>query len=1093
MRITVFLLLAFALQTSAKTFSQNVTLNMRNAPLIKVLDEVEKQTGYSFIYEKSQLAKAGAISIDVKNCELQSLLEKVLKNQPLNFNIREKFIVLSPKPNNVILSQPTYDFAYTTVKGKVVDENDKPIVRASVVVKSGNAGTFTDKEGNFQVAVLKIPSTLMVSCIGFIAKEVQVNDVDFVTIKLHPRTQALNEAVVSTGMFTRRKETFTGASTTVTGEDLKRVGNKNLLESLKSLDPSFVIVANNKLGSDPNSMPNIEIRGKSSIAELSGYSTNANLPLFILDGFEAPLSIIVDLDMERVASVTILKDAASTALYGAKAANGVVVVETTRPKEGKLRLSVSQDIRVENPDLTVYNLMNAEEKLQFEKLSGRYTSNSSFGQLQLDQVYNKRLTDVTSGVNTYWLNEPVKTAITSATSLNISGGDQSVTYGIGVNYRSQPGVMKGSNRNTYGGKLALGYRKGKLNISNNFTYNSTSGNQSPYGSFSDYASANPYYKKNYTNQWLDNTVMYDDFGIPTFINVTNPLYNAVLPYKNASTNASIANNLSVIYDITSGLRFNGGLQYATGTSDGDIFISPDNTKYINTPVTQKGSYTSSRSKSSSYTVNGMLSYGKIFARKHSLTANIRGEVSSNYSTSNSFTAIGFPSGSNPVLTFASSYDLSQPSGSTATYRTVNALSSLNYVYDGRYFIDATYRTDGSTVFGKKNRFSGFWAVGIGWNVNREKFLSNVKWLNRLKLFSNLGITGNQNFGSALSTSVYKYYGYSNQFGLGSTINQLANPGLQPQSTAQWSSGLDFVLFNNRLSGYLQAYTKKTNNLLVSTSRPPSTGVSNYQQNLGGMNGIGFEWRVAYEIISDRKNRKSWTLSIMGSNVRNKYFGFNHSLDGLNSKYANTLTRFKDGYSPDAIWTVKSLGIDPATGHEVFEKADGTHTFEYNQGYLGVMGNTNPFAEGVISNTAVYKNLSLSIIMRYRIKADVFNSALFNKVENISYQATASNQDKRSLYDRWQKPGDVVQFKAISLTDVTQMSSRFIQEENTLTCESINVNYTFRQKPWMKKLGMSSLVFSAYGNDIFRISTIKFERGTDYPFARAISFSLRASF
>ncbi len=300
------------------------------------------------------------------------------------------------------------------------------------------------------------------------------------------------EDVIVTGMYTRKVESFTGAATVYSAAQLKTIGNQNVIQSLKTLDPAFIIVDNNALGSNPNALPNIEIRGKTGIMGIrDGNGQDPNQPLFILDGFETDMRTVLDLDMNRVANVTILKDAASTALYGSRASNGVVVIETKRPREGKLNLAFNYDNTIQMPDVHDYNLMDATEKLEFERLSGKYIKFPNVVdpsvQVDLDKEYNEKLNNVLKGVNSYWLNEPLQVGCQNNFSLYIDGGDKNVTYGIGAKCGKVNGVMKGSGRNIGNANIDLGYRKGKFNVASKLFLSSYNASESPYGKFSDFS------------------------------------------------------------------------------------------------------------------------------------------------------------------------------------------------------------------------------------------------------------------------------------------------------------------------------------------------------------------------------------------------------------------------------------------------------------------------------------------------------------------------------------------------------------------------------------------------------------------------------
>ncbi|MCO4294565.1 SusC/RagA family TonB-linked outer membrane protein [Solitalea sp. MAHUQ-68] len=1098
--LTLLLFICNSLPSFAFQPKAQVTLKANNISIGRVLAEIKKQTGLIAFYSNKVLNDQEKVSVDFRHTDVEEVMKSVLKGKSLQFEVNDKFILiktLNETNSSLNASELSQGKLNQDITGKVIDEKGAPLPGVNVVVMGTNLATQTDGDGQFSLQNVKENAILTFSFLGY--RSLQLPAKAKMKVKLEPTELNLKE-VVYTGMgINRDAKTFTGATATFTGDQLKTIGNINLIQSLKSLDPAFIVVENNLKGSDPNSTPIIEIRGKTGAAGLSlndQFGSDPNQPLFILDGFETTLQRIIDLDMNRIQSVVILKDAASTALYGSKASNGVVVVETVKPKEGKLRFSYTSDFRVEAPDLTVYNLMNSTEKLQFEKLAGRYTANTSEDQIGLDQSYSAHLTAVQQGVNTYWLNEPVQIGYTKNNSVSVSGGDQNLQYGVGFNYKLQDGVMKGSDRNGWGGNMNLVYRKSKLSIANNFSVNGTSNANSPYGSFSTWAQQNPYYKKDPDAKWLEQTsapALNSTFILP--LNVPNPLYNALLGSFNNGKSLDLTNSTNVKIELLPELRLDGGFQIAKSEGSTTVFTSPDNTMYENTDFTLKGKYINGKSEGFSYTGNALLTFGKVLG-KHSITANARTELSHRFNSSLGNTYVGFPTGSNGNPRFAFGYDDNgKPSASQSVYRTANALVSANYSYNGRYLFDGSYRLDGSTSYGTNNRMTPYYAGGIGWNLANEKFIKGISWINNLKLSSNIGVTGNQNFGSVAASSVYTFNPSFNKFGQALNLTTVANPDIKAQKTLQLSNSFNFSLFNNKLGGYFQFYNKFTDNLVVSVSNASATGFTSHQENLGNLTTKGFEMRLTYNVIQNLKSRINWTISATASHTQSAYGGLGNKLSRLNAtqEASKTYKRFQDGYSPSAIWAAKSLGIDPATGREMFLTPTGDYTFEYNYADIQRIGNTDPFIQGVITNAIRIKRFNVNMSMRYSQGADIINTALFNKVENISYAQLSLNQDVRALYERWQKPGDIAQFKGISLTDATQMSSRFVQRENVFSFESISVGYNFENAKWMKNMGMNGLNFSAYTNDIFRISTVKNERGIDYPFARSVSFSLRASF
>ncbi|GGH12648.1 SusC/RagA family TonB-linked outer membrane protein [Pedobacter zeae] len=1000
-------------------------------------------------------------------------------------------------------------YAQTPAVKGVVKDAKETIVGATIIAQNVQTGvrttTSSDKNGVFTFVRLAAgPYRFTINFIGYesniVTGIVKDGGTFSLSVVLKESSTSLDKEVVVTGTgINRRKDSFTGTTAVFSGEELKTIGNNNIIQSLRTLDPSFLQIENNLAGSNPNVLPVIEVRGKSSIPSSTlkdQFGSDPNQPLFVLDGFPTTLQTIVDLDMNRVASVTILKDAASTALYGSQASNGVVVIETIKPKPGELRFSYTQDFRLEMADLSAYNMMNATEKLEFERLSGRYVTSEAnpVQNVYLDSLYNAHLGNVRKGINTYWLNVPLQTGYSTNNSINASGGDNAFIYNVGMNYRTGQGAMIGSGRDTYSGSINLNYRKQKINV-NNITYiRGYSSQNSQYGSFSNFVNANPYFRKDSESLYLERPRTTSGSGF----NVINPIYDALQPQYDQTKNSEFQNNLNAIYDISSAFRINGALQITKGTTTTKVYKSPEMSDFINTPTLRKGTYSDNRAENFSYQANLTLSYNKMFGQKNSITANWRSTVQQNKNSSYSSKAEGFPAGSlgNPRFAYAYALD-GAPSATSGIYRSLSSAVALNYSYANKYLADFVFRLDGSTAYGSNKQYSPYYSFGLGWNIHNEDFAKQASWLNSLRLTANIGITGNQNFGNLSSVSIYNYNSNTqyNSFGQGLSLLTLGNPNLEPQKTRQISTSIEFVLLKNRLSGYINAYNKRTNPLIVPVDLPSSTGVFAFPYNIGSLTYNGIETRISYSPVYDLAKGIVWSVSLTGSTYRSKYGGFGNTLNTLNKQQENskTLLRYIDGNSAEAIWAIKSMGIDPATGREVFLTKDGQYTFDYNTGNIVNVGNTVPVAEGVISTNLRYKGFNFGLGLRYRVGGDIFNNALYNKVENISSTSIANNQDRRALYDRWKNPGDVSQFKGISLTSTTPISSRFVQKENTLSSETLSVGYTFDGKQWLRAVGMRTLNATLFGNDFLYLSTVRRERGIDYPYARTFAFSLRASF
>ncbi|BAV06950.1 outer membrane protein [Filimonas lacunae] len=1083
---------------SATGLSQKVTLSVHKQPLHEVISEIAAQTGVSMIFNMEQLRTAAPVTIDLKDTPLEEALKAVFKNQAFQYEVKEGTVIIK-KQRTLLMDLPVGaapDNRQVELMVRVMDERGVPMAGVTVAIKGSKRTYVTNSNGLLALQDMPGEFVMIISSVGYEEQVIHVSpEMQAVAVHLKVKVNQLNTLELSTGMGVRKKESFTGAAAVYSGQDLKTVGNRNILESLRSLDPSFIKVENNLQGSNPNKLPDFEIRGRTSISTINlndQFSSNPNQPLFILDGFETTLQAIYDLDMNRVASVTILKDAASTALYGSKAANGVVVVETKRPTPGRLQVSYNGDFQVDVPDLRSYNLMNAAEKLQFDKLAGRYSSTGQLG-WESEAVYNARLAEVQKGVNTYWLSEPVQTGFSNKHSVQVTGGSPDLMVNAGILYSKQNGVMKGSGRDNWSGNINLSYRKGRVNISNLFTVRGNTAIESPYGSFSDFANAIPYYRKRN-----------DDGSIPRYLDplydtsILNPLYNASIYSKNQTQQFAFQNNLQAIVTLSPSFRLQGAVLVGKGNTTTLVFIPPDNSAFQGLPANQQGSYQNTRLENSQYNANLMLTYAKLVNR-HQFTASVRGDVQQQKNNTVGFTAVGFPYGTDGSPAFAYGFmPYSTPVASNITTRSVGFLTNLNYVYDRRFMLDAVYRLDGTSVFGSSRQFKPFVSAGLGWNLHNEQFMKQLKWVNLLKLRGNMGYSGNENIGTFSSVSLYNYIsGNTNNFGQGLTVASLGNPVLDWQKTLQESYGVDFNLLNNRVSGSVEYFHKKTDPLAVGAAGtlPSSAGVNaNYVLNLGYLTTKGWTVNVRVSPVYNLKDRIIWTIGVMGSNYTSRYGGFSNRLSELNKaeQDANGLSRYYDGYSPDDMWAVVSRGIDPATGVEVFQKKNGKLTYDYDPADIVKVGNTRPTIEGTMNTTLAYKDFTLGAVVRYQVGGYVFNNALFNKVETNSSATFNNNMDRRALYDRWQKPGDVAQFAGIGTYASRVMSSRFIQKDTHFTGESFSIGYRVNGG-WVKKMQLQTLGINLYLNDIFRIESILTERGIDYPYARTFSFSINASF
>jgi TonB-linked SusC/RagA family outer membrane protein len=1021
------------------------------------------------------------------------------------------------------------------VKGVVKNEANEVLAGATVSIKGTKITITTKNDGTFELKNVPEEAVLTVSYVGHTRIELKLKPGQAdVTIKMTSSSGVLSEVIVNNGLYKRPAGNFTGAAKTYTGEQLKSVNPSNVLQALAVIDPAVRIEQNNALGSDPNQLPIIQIRGQNNLPIgtqgganasatvvsngdiMSTYLLNPNQPLIILDGFQSTLQTIYDMDINRIASITVLKDAAATTAYGSKAANGVIVVETKQPVAGKTQITYAINVTVEVPDLTSYHLLDAEGLLEAQRLAGVYSDpNNHFNDVALNQWYDYRKYQVASGVNTYWLSQPVRTGVSTNHSLNISGGARSIRYALSLNYGNGVGVMKGSGRDRFGLNYNLSYVNRSLRFSNNTGVSYAKGEVTRWGSYGSYVSQFPFFKP---TDSAGNTIKIFEpvnttlgFAVPAPGGIfTNAAYNAGLDSKGYGYTMSFINNTNVEWTINKEMHLRAAISFSNNLPGSEAFYPADHTMFVNAQLagfSEFGLYTQSRGKNTA--VDGKLSfdYNKRFG-DHTISAAFGVSAQATESNSTTIQASGLPSDYLNQLGMANGYGLTntKPNATNNLTRSLSSYASVSYNYAGRYAAEITANASGSSQFGSNNRLAPFWAGGVSWNVGNEKFFKKNDIIQGLTIKLSTGITGNQNFAAHMSQPIFLYNLMNNyRLQLGATVQGYANPDLKWQQTIKNNFGATAGLFNGKLNIGFDYYTENTDNLILPLDVAPSTGFVNYQDNLGAVKNSGYEFGISSPIIKNLQKNISWTMSFNVGHYENVITKLSPAIEALNKannitnnpdiKQTSPLPRYEVGESMSRIWAVQSLGIDPATGKEVFVKLDGTKTFIWDPNDKKPVGDATSKLKGMIASYFAYKGFTFNISLSYNYGGQMYNQTLVDKIENVNLLVT--NADERVLTERWKQPGDIVSFKSLvknGAQQPTNATSRFVQDNNYLEASSITVGYTFPTNlAWVRKMHLSTPRLYITQTNVLRWGTIKTERGTGYPFARAFNFGIATTF
>ena len=697
----VFMLCLFALSMILSAWAlppdeKKVTLDLKDVPMETFLNTVKQKAGINMLYNSKMFKGVEPVTVKATNEPWRELLDRVLSPKGFTYATKDGIVVIKKK-----------DQKTRVLEGRVVDDmgGELPGVTVLILGKERNIGTMTDADGAFSLGLPDGDATIRLSFVGMQSLEIHTGklNLDKVhTFKLKPDSKQLEEVVV-TGYAKISKNSFTGTSVTVTADQLMSVSKTNVLGALQTFDPSFRIAENNLAGSNPNNVPELYIRGRSGIGttQLDAQSlsktslkNNPNLPTFIMDGFEISVQKLYDMDPSRIASITILKDAAATAMYGSRAANGVVIITTVTPKAGKVNIDYNFTGTLEYPDLTDYNMMNAREKLETEVAAGMYTAKPEAGaseQNRLDQIYNNKLNNVVRGVDTYWLSKPLRTVFNHKHSLYLDGGTDDLRWGADFSYNTGEGVMKGSYRDRMSGGLSLSYRFGSFQVKNYFSYTYTKSEESPYGSFSDYTSKLPY------DEYLDENGNYLETTYPwTGGTEENPLYEATLKSYDRSKSWELINNTEVLWNINNYWLLKGQFSVTKSNSDSRQFLDPrskKNTELLNANNVVSGQLDVATANSLSWDATATLSYNRSI-KKNNL--NFLVGVNATSSTGDSFgiTYKGFPSGELSSPGYANKVP-TLPTNTDSKSRLFGALGTFNYSFDNIYLADVSLRFDGN--------------------------------------------------------------------------------------------------------------------------------------------------------------------------------------------------------------------------------------------------------------------------------------------------------------------------------------------------------------------------------------------------------------
>ena len=660
--------------------------------------------------------------------------------------------------------------------------------------------------------------------------------------------------------------------------------------------------------------------------------------------------------------------------------------------------------------------------------------------------------------------------------------------------------MKESGRQTLGFSLSLQYRRKKWNISNQLSIDNTKGTNSPYGSFSQYAQMNPYYTKtdesgNYQK------IIESKYNGNGYNNIPNPLYNTQFAHKDFTKNFNVVDNFSLEFAMRENLRLTAQFSLTKGTSAGETFKSMNHTDYEKngTPLLERGEYNKSIGNTMNWSTNASINYN-LTKDKHLLSMFARWEIAQNQNDGIFLQAKGFPNDNMTDFQFSQEIEKRDVSNTETTSRSMGLTATVSYMYDFRYSLDFNLRGDMSSQFGADTKMKPFWSVGARWNASREKWLEG-SFVSNLVLRTSYGITGSQNYDPYQAVEGYSFedlmFQYLSSGVIGAELKGFGNPDLDWSTTEDFSAAIELGFFNDRLTASVNYYNHYTDQLLLDNNIAPSTGFPTLMTNIGAISNKGVDVTLGFTPIQDYERQIQWNVSINGNHNSNKVKKISNEIKKVNEENLNNKTKplpiYEEGKSTTQLFVVRSLGIDPATGNEIFLKRNGERTFFWNANDKVAVGDTEPKFRGGITSGLTWKDWSVNLGFTYEFGAYTYNQTLVDRIENVNL---LHNADRRAAKDRWRKPGDIAKYKSIAFSGrTTELSSRFVQKKNEIAFSSISIGYHFDPKKFgfLKQCKIAGINLTGSMQDLGRISSVKQERGTDYPFARTVNLSMSVLF
>jgi len=1073
LRFCLLCCLVFVISLTAQA---QITFRVSNKSIKQAIGLIESKADYSFFYSDELDDLNNKINLSVNNEDIHSVLQKLFRNTRITYRIEDgKQVVLSKKKDNQLSSKSKEK----EVRGIITDKTGEPLIGVSVTVKGTGKGTVTDMNGKWSLSVSE-GSVLNFSYIGYSAETVKVGKSNSYNISLSEDNQLLDEVVVIGYGSMKRKDITTAVSVVSTAD----IDERPIIDAAQALQGKAAGIQVVQPSGAPGEGMSIRVRGATSVQA-------SNEPLYIVDGM--PNDNISSLSPADIESMQVLKDASSAAIYGARAANGVVLITTKRGKVGNPQVKFSAYVGLSQLGKKI-DALNTEEYKDLMKELKKY---SNVAPTIPDS--EKRYVD--------WTDMFFKTGLNQNYQLSVSNGTDKLRYFVSGGYTNEQGIIEKASFRRYNFRANIDNQHTKwLKMALNFAYTNTKGqevNQSRSsmraGSILSVINTPPFMQ-----QWdNENPGQYDENAYGS--RILNPL--AANSADNITSAGYLKGSLGFTFDILKGLQFKSTFGIDLSNNHWDYFLDPKSTS---DGRGTKGRVEESYSRNIEWLFENILTYD-FSLKKHNFS--LMGGATQQHAQYNGAWLAGFDlADSYPnihSISAANQIDKDACGSSASAWSLASFLGRIAYNYDSKYLLTMNFRADGSSRFAPGHRWGYFPSASAGWRVSSEKFMEPLKnVIDDMKLRIGWGMNGNQsgigNYSYLASMSASKVAPTTENLypGLAITPYSAANTELTWEKTMQWNAGLDLTMFDSRVTLSVDAYYKKTKDLLLTVSLPDNVNLpGGITRNDGEMVNKGMEFSVSSQNL---KGAFQWNTDFNISFNRNKLTKL-----GLNKIYyyaemyetRESAVILKEGIPLGTFYGYVSEGVDPETGNIIY--SDLNKNGSLDPGDRTEIGCAQPDFIYGMTNTFSYAGLNLSVFLQGSQGNDIFNASRIDTEGMFDFR----NQSKAVL-DRWKRPGMITDIPRVGNIENSHNSTRFVEDGSYLRLKTVTLSYDFNKK-WLKKMHLSKLQayvtgqnlltltkYSGYDPEVNAYGADAVAQGVDYgtyPQSKALIFGLNVEF